>query len=125
MGTRSSLVVELASATEIPLVVLQNGYQVDARPEIAGEVDHTRSDRMVQVGLCVAERLSWASKRRVTREEDRAYSLMVSGSWSLDIPSQRLIMRIGSLQCEYAGSVWGRIQKRVLSFASGDFSGHR
>lgn len=26
---------------------------------------------------CLAERLSWAGRRKTTREEDRAYSLMV------------------------------------------------
>lgn len=75
MGTRSSLVEEIAAVTgideEVLAPVLKGG-----RPE--------RSVRAVLDACSIAQRMSWASGRRTTRAEDAAYSLM--GLFDVNMP---------------------------------------
>lgn len=63
-GSRKSLSRTLSERLGIPMDVLIHGYG-------APQVGNSHS------GICVDQRLSWASQRRTTREEDLAYSLMV------------------------------------------------
>ncbi|KAK1827435.1 heterokaryon incompatibility protein-domain-containing protein [Podospora conica] len=75
MGTRSSLVEEIAAVTgiddEVLAPVLKGG-----RPE--------RSVRAVLDSCSIAQRMSWASGRKTTRVEDAAYSLM--GLFDVNMP---------------------------------------
>lgn len=63
IGTKLSLQRAIFEATGIPIEVLKTGEVRD---------------------ICVAKRMSWASRRETTREEDRAYSLM--GLFDINMP---------------------------------------
>lgn len=68
-GTRTTLSTQISATTGILELILTRGFSGDLGLKTGS----------FNPGVCVAERLSWASARKTTRGEDRAYSLMVSG----------------------------------------------
>lgn len=80
IGSRRTLAKDVWELTGIPEWILRDGYQADGKASkvIGLANDNNAGDEEIEGrGLCVAERLSWASNRMTTRGEDRAYRLMV------------------------------------------------
>lgn len=102
IGTRVERAKDIESITSIPEKVLVSGLTM----ALDEEVNYADTDKTVGYRLCVAQRMSWASTRQATRDEDKAYSLMVRIDL-YGIENERGVSDISYHTCRVClGSIW-------------------
>ncbi|KAI4867988.1 HET-domain-containing protein [Hypoxylon rubiginosum] len=86
LGDRFGLAPQISYQTKIGIDVLTRGHVVNGKPQKAHAMDHLgycsscgvyiRSFESILGSFCVAQKMTWASHRKTTREEDIAYCLL-------------------------------------------------
>lgn len=131
IGTRDDLAADISAITRISQVYLtrmpgdlfpSDSYYLNLSPRQLFALDRARGEfsrRQLILSAPVAERMSWASNRKTTREEDRAYCLL--GIFDVNIPLlygeggqafQRLQMEILRHRFDPTLLAWNLIQRR-------------